>query len=205
MQNLGSFRGVIRPFLKIHTWAFYMETLLTCESISTSYLQSDNFMTHRSSWGLRVTLGKEKPLYPDFHISDLGFPHSSCHLLPGLIFFVCLLALETQALPHSINLTQFHLGYFLWNYSSGKTAALVSNKHRKRTEEMSRDYLIHTNTEAGSKPSPMKQVADSPNPENSQESRFQSICIWNLFQCFTPKIQALEVRCSSPLPPLPSQ
>lgn len=149
-----------------------------CESISTSYFQSDNFITKGSSWGLHFTLGKEKPLYPDFYISDLGFPHSSCHLLPGLyFFFVCLLVLETQALPHSINLTHFHLGYFLWNYSSGKTAAVVSNKHRNRTEEMSRDYLIHINSEAGSKHSPMKQMPDCPNPENSNESRFQNICM----------------------------
>lgn len=166
--------------LSDHFWKYIHDHFIwkhSCESIRTSYLQSDNFMTNRSSWALHFTLGKENPLYPDFYILGLGFPHSSCHLLPGLYFFVCLLVLETQALPHSINLTQFHLGYFLWNYSNGKTAAVVSNKHGNRTEEMSRDYLIHTNTEAGFKHSPMKQMPDCPNPENTQESRFQNICM----------------------------
>lgn len=45
------------------------------------------------------------------------------------------------------------------------------------TEQMSRDYLIHTNTEAGSKQSPVKQTPDCPNPENRQKSRFKTICM----------------------------
>lgn len=110
-----------------HTSILYENT---CESKSTSYLQSSDFMANWSSWGLCFALGRRKPLYPDFYILDLGLPHSSCHLLPGLFFVVCLLVLETRVLPHSINLTQFHLGYFLWNYSSGRTAAVISNKHR---------------------------------------------------------------------------
>lgn len=64
-------------------------------------------------------------------------------------------------------------------------------KHGNRTEEMSRDYAIHTNTVAGSKHPPTKQMPDCPHPENSQESRFQNICN-NLFQGFTLQIQALE-------------
>lgn len=56
------------------------------------------------------TSGKEKPLYPDLRS---WFPAFQLSLAPRVLFlFVCLLVLETQALPHSINLTQFHLGYF---------------------------------------------------------------------------------------------
>ena len=183
-----------------------METLLTCESISTSYLQSDNFTTNRLSWSTHFA--KIKTFISRLLHFRSWFLALQLSLAPGVIvfLFVCLLVLETQALPHSINLTQFHLGYFLWNYSSGKTAAVVSATHSSRTEEMSRDYLIHTNTEAGSKRSPVKQMADCAHTENSQESRFQNICMQHLLvvhQVFL-KIQALEVRYSSPLPPLPS-
>lgn len=77
---------------------------------------------------------------------------------------------------------------------------LQSFQTSTETEEMSRDYLIHTNIEAGSKHSWMKQMPDCPNPENNQESRLQNTCM-QLLWSFTLKIQALEVRCSCLLLP----
>lgn len=72
------------------------------------------------------------------------------------------------------------------------------------TEEMSRDYLIHTNTEAGSKHSSIKKMPDCPNPETAKKADSGTL-VCNSSSLSPSKIQALELRCSCLLPPLPSQ
>lgn len=64
--------------------------------------------------GAFTSLWEKKNLCMQTFRSQIMISHIPAVTCSGVsIFFVCLLVLETQALPHSINLTQFHLGYFL--------------------------------------------------------------------------------------------
>lgn len=129
------------------------------------------------------------------------FPTFQLSLALGFLFFLFVCLFWKPKHCH-IALTWHNFIWVIFCEIVQVEKQLQSFQISTETEEMSRDYLIHTNTEAGSKHSSMKQMPDCPNPENNQESRFQNTCMQLLL--FHPQNPSSwgKVFLSAPTPAL---
>lgn len=140
--------------LALHTWEVTIEWL---------------------SWGLHS--GKRKTFVCRLLDLRSSFPTFQLSLALGVIYFFLFVCLFWKHKHCHIALTWHNFIWVIFCEIIQVEKQLQSFQISTKTEEMSRDYLIHRNTETGSKHSSMKQMPDHPNPENNQESRFQNTCM----------------------------
>lgn len=127
-------------------------------------------MTNGSSWGLHF--GERKTFVSRLFRSQILIFHIQAVTCSGgyIFLFVCLFWKHKHC---HIALTWHNFIWVIFCEIIQVEKQLQSFQISTETEEMSRDYLIHTNTEAGSKHFWMKRMPDCANSENSQESRTQ--------------------------------